>query len=442
MNMNSCRLLVLFICFAVCMGCQSQTPSPYAPEEGAYTGENNMSAGTVTLTHRPFYGTQITPVFVNTSEPSPYGDMVIKVTGANKGTYSFIKDNSMSGSWSYDAAKDQLSFKGKLKDALQAYKVTKDYYSLTFHIKTGPNAKDYKQFIYTKKTATPKPAKAKPNGDLKGTMTIMQGQNTTLLFDVATGQTGQSFSGFMSSTNSAMNTVTLSATGDAYHFQVAFFDAQGKSVTWSAEKIVSFKWPFDTYKLAALDHQQNRLALIGTTYTGASYPKFPFDYKLGIIDTKNGAALGTLKVEHQRYIKPAFFKDGRLLYSPSDGGIAIANAQYTGHQKIYNNVVGCMALSPDEKTIVLNEGAMFYTMNVDGSNKQKVICNGEALSVDNANAVSDITFSPDGKHAAFTYGHGPSFYIIVFPLNGGPSTLIKDPYGEDIVQSNPVVSWN
>jgi hypothetical protein len=439
----TCRQLII-ICFSIIihMGCNSQPASPYSLEEGAYSGSNNMSSGTVTLTYKPIFGTQVTPVFVNTSEPSPYGDMIIKVTGANKGTYSFINEKSFSGDWNYNPAKDQLLFTGKLKDALQAYKVTKDYYSLTFHIRFGPNTKDYKQFIYTKKTNQPKPARPKPNGDLIGTITIMQGKSTTVLLDVATGKTGKSFSGGMASTNSSMNTVTLSPTGDAYHMQVAFYDKQGKAVTWTSQNVVSYKWPIDTYQLAVLDQLQTRIALIGSMYTGASYPSFPFDYKIAVIDTKNGAPLGTLKVEQQRYIKPAFFKDGRLLYSPADGGIAISNQQYNNHQKIYNNVIGGIALSPDEKTIVFNEGTMFYSMHIDGSNKQQIICNGEALSVNDAKAVSDMSFSPDGKYVGITYGYGPSYYIIVFPLNGGQSTFIKDAYGEDLVQNNPVMSWN
>lgn len=440
--MISRNFLPVLISITLCTGCRSQAPSPYSLEDGAYSGTNNMSSGTVTMTYKPYYGTQVTPIFVNTSEPSPYGDMTIKVTGTNKGTYSFVQEKSMTGSWTYDPAKDELSFTGKLKDALQAYKVTKDYYSLTFHFKHGPNAKDYKQFIYTRKTKTPKPPRPKPNGALTGTMTIMQGDKTTVLLDVATGQIGKSFSGGMASTNASLNTVTLSYSGDAYHSNITFYDRDGKATTWTSDKVVSFKWPIDTYKLAALNHDQTWLALIGTIYTGATYPQFPFDYKLGIINAKTGAAMGVLKVEQQRYIKPAFFKDGRLLYAPVEGGMAISSQQYNSQQKIYNNVVGCMALSPDEKTIVFNEGAMFYIMNVDGSNKKQVICNGEPLSVQNANAVSDISFSSNGKYAAFTYGFGPSYYLIAFPLDGGPSVFIKDPYGEDIVQNNPVMSWN
>lgn len=442
--MRYSRFSLTLFTVAVLIGCrtESQTQSPYSLEEGAYSGVNNMSSGTVTLTYNQFYGTQVTPIFVNSSEPSPYGDMVIKTSGTNKGSYSFVQDKSLSGNWTYDASKDALSFTGKLKDALRAYKVTKDYYSLTFHFKIGPNEKDYKQFVYSKKTSAPKPPRANPNGSLKGTMTIMQGDKTALLFDVATGKTSKSFSGGMASTNPMKHTVTLLPTGDAYHSQVSFYDAEGKATTWTPQKVISFRWPIDTYKLAMLDQTNSRVALIGTVYTGASYPAYPFDYKLAVIDTKSGASLGVLKVELQRYIKPAFLKDGRMLYSPAEGGMAISNSQYSGQQRIYNNVVGCMALSPDEKSIVFNEGTLFYTMNSDGSNKKPVICDGEPLSVHKADAVSDISYSPDGKHAAFTYGHGPSYYLIVFPLDGGPSTMIRDSYGEDVVQNNAVMSWN
>jgi hypothetical protein len=441
--MSTFRIFSFLLLLTLCSGCRSQSPSPYSLEDGAYEGANNMSSGTVTMTYKPLFGTQVTPIFVNTSEPSPYGDMVIKTSGANKGTYAFINDKSMSGNWSYDATNDQLTFTGQLKDALQAYKVTKDYYSLTFHIKTGPNTRDYKQFVYTKTTKTPKPPRPNPNGALKGTITFMEGNNKSVLFDVATGKTGKIFPGGMSSTNPSMHTVALTNTGDNYHMQVDIFNSYGKTVSsWNSKKIIAAKWPIDSYKLALLNATQTRLALIGTIYTGASYPQFPFDYKIAVIDVSSASPMGTFKVEQQRFIKPAFFKDGRLLFPPAEGGIAVSNQQYTAQARLYKNVIGAIALSPDEKIIAFNEGKKFYTMNADGSNVKQVICNGEPLTVNDEKAVSDMTFSPDGKNIALTYGYGPSYYIIVFPLDGTASSLIKDSYGEEVIQNNPVISWN
>lgn len=147
-------------------------------------------------------------------------------------------------------------------------------------------------------------------------------------------------------------------------------------------------------------------------------------------------------VEYNKFVKPSFLADGRLVYCPENGGIAITNADYSSSKTIYSNPLNAFAVSPDGQTIAFSEGIDFYTMRIDGSGKRKVECDGEPLQVNKAENVIDMGWSPDGKYFAFTFKDGGNYDIVIVPLDGGSYRYLKDADGEILKKSGQLMNWH
>ena len=184
------------------------------------------------------------------------------------------------------------------------------------------------------------------------------------------------------------------------------------------------------------------VALLGKMVDDSSNLTYtPGDYVVAVIDTRNGTAKAFFSINSSAWIKPDFIGGGGIAYSPKEGEIAITDASFNSKRIVHNNPVNALAVSPDGKTIVFSEGLFFYTMNIDGSNKEQVRCGKEPLQVTKGEQVTAMCWSPAGKSFAFGYGPSNSYNIVIIPLDGSDYHFLNDDEGVPIVQKNPLVSW-
>jgi hypothetical protein len=358
--MKICHRLYLLLSFLITLtSCQSQPSSPYAPESGTYTGGTLNVTGTMNYSYNPVTGfgmqsgTSVTPG-VNVS-----GEMAITNTGANKGTYSFSKLKDWKGNWAYDPEKDKIHFTGPAKDALRYYHAEKGAYQFTFVIKTSANDKDGIAYSYAKKASKPFPKLAKPNGDLKGMFTVKPDLNTVAFLDVATASIQKNFPGHIALTNNNHYTIGVGFTDNTKYYQISITDPSGNTKQYSSSQIMSYNWKFLNYKYALPSNDQHVMALLGQTpdsYLNLTYT--PGYLAIGVFDM-SGHSLGIFPGQDNTFIIPSFLPDGRLLYCPKGGGMAITDGSYKKSQRIYTTPVNALAVAPDGKTIAFSEGLHF-----------------------------------------------------------------------------------
>jgi hypothetical protein len=433
-------LLLLLLAYG--LSCTSQSSSPYAPEAGVYTGGTLNVTSIANYTYNPItgfgtqIGTQATPGI------NLMGDMTISSNGSNIGNYSFSKLKGWKGNWQYDPAKDKLSFTGPLKDALRYYHAGKGAYHFTFVIKPTTGDKEGVTYYFSKKASKEFPKRSNPNSDLKGLFTVKPDHGTVAFLDAATGSIQKSFAGKTAATNPQHYTMSIGFTDNTSYYQIDITDPSGKTKQYNSSDIASYNWKFSHYQYGVLDNSQTKMALLGKipdSYLNLDYK--PGYLAAGIFDLE-GRTLGMFRVEDNKYIIPSFLPDGRLVYCPQNGGIAITDVAYKNSNTIYNNAINAFAVSPDGKTIVFSEGLHFYTMNTDGSNKKQVICDGEKLEADNADNVITMAWSPDGKHFAVSYKLGGKYGILIVPLDGGGYRFLRDADGETYEHAGQLISWH
>jgi hypothetical protein len=440
---NSTLFLATIACAVICTSCTSQPSSPYAPEAGKYTGETVSLNATMRYGYDAITGFGLLPGTTVQIMPAVLGEMIITSSGANKGTYSFPKTKGWTGNWSYDPEKDKLSFTGNLKDALSYYHAGKGFYTIGITIRTNATGKEGVSYSYSKKASKEFPKLQKPNGNLTGTFTIKPDFNSIAFLDAQKSVIQKSFTGKLACTNSSHYTVAVGFSNDAYYNQITIFDPAGNAKVYSPEKIKSFNWEFHEYQLGVLNKDATKLALLGKTWNkiGSDYSYTPSYYAVGIFDL-SGRQLGLLPIEYNKYVKPFFLDDGRLVYSPKDGGIAISDGTYSTSKIIYENPVNCFAVSPNGKTIAVSEGIHLYTINIDGTGKKQITCDGKPVAVDNADNMSDMCWSPDGKYIGIAFKKNLKYILVIIPLDGSNYSFVKDEYGEIFENANPAISWH
>lgn len=430
----------------ISISCNSQSSSPFAPEAGDYTGNGT----TVGVGHQFGYnygtgfGVKVVPT--TQSVPAPMGDLIITQTGANKGSYRFRNFKEWTGAWQYDAAANRLSFSGYLKDALNYYHAGKGFYTIQFRVGKTPEQNQkviYSYYTYSRKASKPFPKPVSPNGTITGTFTTMPDFSSVVLFDAATGKTKTSFSGKMAASNKNGTTVTVAFTDDPHNYAITVFDTKGDAKKFSSPTIVGWNLQFLDYVLGVLADDNKTVALMGRTPNVYDRLNFiPGENVIALVDLATGEKKGMLPTETNQFVKPCFLSDGRLVYCPKGGGIAISDAGYKKTKTVYGNTVNALAVSPDGKRLAISEGVNFYTMNLDGTNKQPVICSGEALTVTKGSELTDLCWSPDGKYLALNYGPASSYNIVIVPLDGGAYRFLNDDDGEPLKQQNSLISWN
>lgn len=113
----------------------------------------------------------------------------------------------------------------------------------------------------------------------------------------------------------------------------------------------------------------------------------------------------TLLAQFNNAIAAAWFKDGRLLLSTSDG-IDIVDAGLTARTKFSLDLSGGvnnMAISPDGQTIAFEYNQQIWLIDSDGGNARARIAGGNALRYP--------TWSPDGKSLAYLQNPGNRRYL-------------------------------
>lgn len=432
-------LSILFINFS----CKSQPSSPFAPEAGEYKGGTLSVAATYSYGYNAItgFGVQSTP---NAQYmPSPMGDLIISNSSGNKGKYHFSKMQNLAGEWQYDVNNNRLNFTGILKDALTYYKASKGLYSMGFNIHANKDDKQGVHYEYSKKASKAFPKMEKPNGNLQGFITIMPDGHTVNIFDVKKGKTTVSFNGKMPITNLAHQTITVGYVNDPHFYEIGITSSSGNTATITAERSKSFGWNFLDYKFGILNNNGSKMGLLGKTKDDYSNLTYTPGYAcIGVVDINTGKQLGALPMADGAYIRPFFFNDDRILFSPKEGGIAVSANNYNDYKTIYSNKINALALSPDNKQIAFSEGIYFYTMNVDGSNKKQINCGGEPVTVIEGDDVSDMCWSPDGNYIALCVRANSHLQIAVLPTDGSDFTFIKDEDGDVLRQENILMSWH
>ena len=260
--------------------------------------------------------------------------------------------------------------------------------------------------------------------------TVKPDLNTVAFFDASTARIQKSFSGKTAATNNNHYTIAIGFTDNTKYYQVSVVDPNGKMKQYNSADIISYNWNFLSYQFGILNHDQTKMALLGKTpdsYLNLTYT--PGEYAVGIFD-RSGHTLGIFPVEYNKYVIPSFLPDGRLVYCPKNGGITITDVNYKNSRNIFDNPINAFAVSPDGHTIAFSEGLHFYTMNMDGSNKKQVVCDGENLEADNADNVITMAWAPDGKQFAVSYKTRSKYAILIVPLNGSSYRFVKDEDGE------------
>lgn len=432
------RISICILLFFSCRG-QSQPSSAYAPEPGNYSGYIFSLQASMSYGYNAITGFGVQPSTTTNLVPSVLGDMVISSKGNNAGTYSFARAN-MKGDWKYDEKTNQLTCTGPLKDALTYYHAGKGAYTMevTFPTSEGKSI----SYTYSKKASKPFPKMTNPNAGLTGSITIKPDFKSIAILDAATATIKSSFNTGLAATNPAHHTIGIIFTDDPHNYEISIFDAQGKPKVISPSDVQSYKWAFTDYKFAVLNHDQTQMALLGSVPDryGANFSYTPGYYAVGVFDMQ-GKQLGTLPMD-RTFIKPSFLSDGRLVYSPDKGGIAISHSNYSNSQTIYPNRVNCFAVSPDGKRVAAASGLHFYTMNIDGSDVKQIICGGKPLEADKAENVHDMAWSPDGKYLAVSLKSIGSDIIVIVPLDGRPYFFLRDEYGEPYQHDGPAISWH
>jgi WD40-like Beta Propeller Repeat len=438
---QTCQL-ISFVLILMQVSCNAQSSSPFAPEAGIYKGGTTTVSANYQYGYNGIRGFGMQPSSHFNYMPSPMGDLSISSTGTNKGNYYFTKMKNLSGAWQYNPSTEQLIFTGFLKEsATTAYYPRKGMYTLDIDVKTTDKGNAHYQ--YYKKASKPFPKITNPNGSITGSFTLMPDFKTVTFFDAAKASLGQSFNGKMAATNKLHQTITVGFTDDPHNYQITIWGASGILKKWEPDNISSLNWKFIDYKMGVLSNDGKRMALLGKTvdsYADLTYT--PGYYAIGIFDVQTGAKLGLLPIQYNKFIKPCFLSDGRIVYVAKDGGIAISSADYRSSTVIYSNPVNAITVSPDGKMIAFSEGIYFYTMNIDGSDKKQIICNGKPAYVNKAENVSDMCWSPDGKYAGLCTSNGSKFIIVAIPLDGSDYKIIKDENGDEIAQANPLLSWH
>jgi WD40 repeat protein len=420
--------------------CTAQPSSPFAPEAGNYKGGSTSVNANYNYSYNPITGFGMQPAPQVQYLPSPMGDLVISNTGTNKGSYYFTKMKNLSGSWQYDVAGKKLNCTGILKDAITYYKASKGLYSMGFNIGKDKDALHYE---YSKKATKEIPKPEKPNGDLKGYITTITGSNSVAFFDIATAKSTLSFNGRMAATNAAHQTITTAFTTSTHLYEIGITSGQGSTKNITAEMIGSYNWDFSNYKFGILNSSGRRMALLGKTKDNFNNLTYTPGYTcIGVAEVNTGRQLGILPITPNLLIRPFFFNDDRLLFSPQEGGIAISSSDYKNYKQVYANKVNAIALSPDNSMIAFSEGLYFYTMKSDGSNKKQIICAGSAASVVKGEDVSDMCWSPDGKYIALCVQANGHFQIAILPVDGSDFLVIKDADGDALQQENVLMSWH
>ncbi len=442
---NTFAWFAILMASALQFSCKAQpSGSPYAPEAGTYKGGSTGVTTGYQYSYNVITGYSMQPSAQIQYMQSPMGDMVITSTGANKGNYSFAKMKNLAGTWKYDPEKDQLIFTGVLKESLNYYIARKGVYSMGFTIKANAGDKQGVSYGYSKKASKEFPKLTLPNGNLTGSLTIKQDFKTISVFDVQTGKIKSSFTGSGTATaNKALTIASVGFTTDPHYYQIKIIKKDGGIKNLEPDYLRSLNWQFHEYKFGVLSSDETKIALTGKTFDSyANLDYKPGYFAIGIFDLNKGNKLGLLPVKYNAYIKSFFLPDNRLVYSPDRGGIAVSNNDYNSNTIIYKNNINAFALSRDGKTIAFSEGVFFYTIDIDGNNKQQIVCNGEPASVDKAENVTDMCWSPDGKYIGLSFKSIGKFKIVVMPVDGSNYRIIRDADGEDVAQSNPAISWH
>jgi hypothetical protein len=436
------HLLLLLLLSVYASSCSSQPSSPFAPESGIYTGGTLNVTANMNYTYNPVTGFGVQPGTSITPGVNVLGDLNITNGGNNAGSYSFSKLNNWKGNWQYDPIKEKLTLTGPLKDALRYYHAGKGSYDISFVIKAKPGDKEGVTYRYSKKASKPFPKPARPNGDLKGSFTVKPDLNTVAFFDAATARISKSFNGKTAITNNKHYTIAIGFTDNTKYYQISIVDPAGNAKMYDPQQIMSYNWNFFGYQFGVINNDQSKMALLGKTpdsYLNLTYK--PGYTAVGIFDF-SGRTLGILQTEDNNYIMPSFLGDGRLVYCPQKGGIAITNTGYSNSHTVYTKAVNAFAISADDKTIAFSEGIHFYTMNIDGSNKKQVVCDGEPLTADNGGNVINMAWAPDGKQFAVSYKLGSAYGILIVPLDGSNYRFVRDEDGEIYKHAGQIISWH
>ncbi len=440
------KIKMIFVAVLFCaldfFSCSAQPYSPFAPEAGNYTGSITGVAAGYQYGYNAATGFGIQNTTQIQVTKSPFGNLVITNTGNNKGKYVFPSVKDWAGTWQYDEANDKLNFTGILKDAINYYHAGKGFYTLQLDLEKDKTNSQRVIYSYTKKASKAFPKQTNANGNLSGSFTIKPDGASIAFLDAKTAGIKESFTGKLAATNANHTTLAVGFSDDAHYYQITVFDAKGNATVYNPEKIKSWNWDFHSYQFGILAIDNTTVALLGKMSDKlADFKYSPGEYVIAAGNIKTGQLLGTLPIEYNRYVKPAFLPDGRLLYSPKEGGIAVSDAKYNSSKIIYSNPVNALAASPDGKKIAVSEGLFLYTINTDGTEKKQLLCNGEPFEADKAENMSDICWSPDGKYIAISYGSS-AYNIVIVPLDGSKYRFIKDEYGEVLQQKNPLMSWH
>lgn len=440
--MKSIKSLHLLFALYFFASCNAQPSSPFAPEEGTYSGASYGVTAGYQYGYNAITGFGMQPSPQVNVMPSPLGELTITNSGNNKGNYRFSKAAEWNGTWQYNPQSAALTFTGKLAGKLANYRASKGYYTIDLKLGSSAADKNVLVYSYSKKASKPFPKPTVPNGTVSGSFTLMPDVKTVVYYNAA-GKTTQSFNGSMAATNRNHYTLTVGYVDDPHYYRIGIVQPDGKANIFGAEKVKSWQLPFTDYKFGVLSEDNATVALLGKmpdNYKNLTYT--PGDYVVAIIDSRSGTAKAFLPMLSTSWIKPDFIHGGGIAYSPKEGGIAVTDASYKKGQTIYNNPVNALAVSPEGKKIVFSEGLFFYTMNIDGSNKEQIICDKEPLQVTKGEQVTDMCWSPDGKQFAFGYGPSNAYNIVIVPLDGGAYRFLNDDDGEPIVQKNPLISWH
>jgi hypothetical protein len=442
--LTSLILQYSFLWFALSVAsCQAQTSSPFAPESGAYGGVVNSSETVGEYSYDAITGYGVRPSLKMRMSPSALGDLILDTKGGDKGTYKLVAVN-WTGSWQFNPVSKELSFTGPLNEANVGYLASKGYYNIWITL-TEKKTNSAVTYNYYKQASKPFPKIINPNGKLNGKLTIKKDDKTYSMFDIATGKTIQTFKGTQASTN--RNKFTLEASYEDVinvydsHNRLTVYDASGHAETYSPK---NWKWDIANYNSGILADDNTTIALMGKMYTqrGAGWGIYPPSKPGVIIGNLNTGKMMTFLEAHKDYfIKPAFLQDGRLVYSPKEEGIAITDKDYKNSKTIYPNKISALAVSPDNRQIAFSEDLYLYTVNLDGTNKKQVMCNGEAFKFTKADKVGDIAWSPDGKYLIISYGNY-IYNVVLVPLNGSKWSLIQDEDGEAVRHYNWMISWH
>jgi hypothetical protein len=120
----------------------------------------------------------------------------------------------------------------------------------------------------------------------------------------------------------------------------------------------------------------------------------------------------------------------------------MSGGNYANSKIIYENPVHCFVVSPNGKTIAVSEGIHLYTINIDGTGKKQIICDGKPVAVDKSDNMSDMCWSPEGKYIGMAFKKSLNYIIVVIPLDGSNHRFVKDEYGEIFENANPAISWH